>query len=179
MNTKVVIAVGVGVVLIVLGVLFFKVKEPAVVAPVVETPSAQVSEVPSAPVWLTSVDEHTGVSLKYPKELNTTYLHVQDWPPQVRVLPWAFSCNDAELRVVNGRSYCVSTAGEGAAGSTYTSYTYAFAHGQSTRIMTFSLRAVQCANYDEPKRSECEEERTVFNLDAVVDSIAQSIVVKQ
>lgn len=179
--------VGVGVILVIVGVLFFRVKEQTVVTPVVsETPSAPVGgEVSSTANWLTSVDEHVGVSFRYPAQLPTTYIHAQEWPPQVRVLPWAFTCKETgepgpeqgttRLHTVGAHSYCVTTTNEGAAGSIYTTYAYAFASGANTRIMTFSLRSVQCANYDEPKRSACEQERASFNLDELVDHIAQTI----
>ncbi len=42
--------------------------------------------------------------------------------------------------------------------------------------MAFTLRAVQCANYDEPKKTECEKERSIFYIDDIIDHIAQSLV---
>lgn len=127
-----------------------------------------------------------GVMVSYPKTLPTTYIKTVDWPPQAQVLDLPYSaCTEAgvetdragqtQKRMINGREYCVTTIVEGAAGSIYTQYAYAFPRGYKTIILTFSLRAPQCANYDDPEKTACETERRVFDIDGLVDSMAQAL----
>lgn len=136
------------------------------------------------PSWKTEMT--AGVLFKYPEELTTEYISVQDWPPQVQILDEAFTCTEAGLetgragrtarRMVDGRTYCVTTIINGAAGSTYTQYAYAFPKDDRVIILTFTLRAVQCGNYDEPKKTACEQEREAFDIDGTVDRIAQTLM---
>lgn len=135
--------------------------------------------------WLSYTDPDSGAIVSYPESFGTTYIHPIDWPPRVRVLDERFSCAQAgtetaragktEQRKINERDYCVTTLTEGAAGSVYTQYAYGFAKGKKTTMLTFTTRMPQCLNYDEPKRSECQSERTSFNLDALIDGVAQAI----
>lgn len=147
-------------------------------------------------LWQTTTDDKAGITFQYPTDLLTTYIHTVDWPPKVQVLYEAFTCTEAgtetaragktEQRLVDDRTYCVTTESEGAAGSIYTNYAYAFplystGSTQADRkviIFTFSLRAVQCANYDEPQKTDCEKEREAFDLDSIIDRMARSITVK-
>jgi len=144
-------------------------------------------------LWKTMTDSKTGITFQYPETLLTTYTHVQDWPPQVQVLNEPFTCTEAgsdtaragktEKRLVDDREYCRTSIVEGAAGSIYTQYAYAFPlystgstqADRKTIIFTFSLRAVQCANYDDPQKTACENERSAFDLDSTVDRMARSI----
>lgn len=136
-------------------------------------------------LWQSMTDEKTGVSFQYPKELLTEYLHEQDWPPQVQVLDQAYTCTEAgseidragrtEKRLVDNREYCVTKVTEGAAGSNYTMYAYAFPKEGKTIILTFSLRFVRCENYDEVQRVACEQEREAFDIDGIADRMAQSL----
>lgn len=147
-------------------------------------------------LWKTTTDSKTGITFKYPETLLTTYIHAQDWPPQIQVLNQPFSCTEAGSetaqagitmkRMVDDRTYCVTKESDGAAGSIYTNYAYAFPlystgstqADRKTAIFTFSLRAVQCANYDNPQRKACEGERETFDLDSIVDRMVRSIVIK-
>jgi hypothetical protein len=79
------------------------------------------------------------------------------------------------MHTVGGRSYCVTKQSEGAAGSIYTQYAYAFPDGTGTAIFTFTLRAVQCANYDDPKKTECENERAAFDPDGIMDRVTKTV----
>jgi tryptophan-rich sensory protein len=136
-------------------------------------PTPQVSALPSPSAF------------SYPQTLGTTYIHPVDWPPKVQVLAKSFTCTTAgseieragrtEQATINGRAYCVTKESEGAAGSIYTNYAYAFAAGNNTVILTFSLQAVQCANYDDPQKSACEKERAIFDVSPVIDQIASSL----
>lgn len=148
-------------------------------------PCPEVMGVPGTENWRTSTDQKSGLSFKYPEQLGTTYISTVDWPPQLQVESKAFTCTEAgtetdragktEKRLVDSRTYCVTTESEGAAGSIYNQYAYVFAHDNQTAIVTFTLRFPQCANYDDPQRTACEQERTTFDLDSVVDKIAQTL----
>ncbi len=128
------------------------------------------------------------ITFQYPKEILAEYISEAQWPPKLIIKDKSFVCNPSgneiqqggqtELRLVDNRSYCVTTESEGAAGSTYISYTYEFPQDNQTGAITFTLRFVQCQNYDEPKASECENERSAFDIDSTVDRIVQSIKIK-
>ena len=118
-------------------------------------------------------------------DLTTEYIHTVDWPPRVAVVNMPFTCTEAgletdragrtERRMVDNRVYCVTAESEGAAGSIYTNYAYATKKNRTVYIFTFSVRSVQCANYDEPNKTSCEHERETFYLDGIVDKMAQSL----
>jgi hypothetical protein len=119
----------------------------------------------------------------FPETLSTKYVSTVEWPPLVQVKKGTFVCEESgsdvvgvgrvEKRLVNGREYCVTTLREGAAGSTYSKYTYVFARGAEVVTMQFTLRAVTCENYDEPAQSECKVERAAFSVDAMIDQIVR------
>jgi len=137
--------------------------------------------------WVsTSTDEF---SFKYPESLGTNYVNTVDWPPVINAEDQAYSCTEGgtsanaragqtSKEIINGKEYCVTRESEGAAGSVYTNYAYAFANGDQTLIATFSLRAPQCMNYDDPKQTECLNEEASFNISPTVDAIAKTIVAK-
>src|SRR5690606_2821260 len=79
-----------------------------------------------------------------------------------------------EPATIAGRSYCVTRASEGAAGSVYTSYAFAFERDGRVAILAFSVRAPQCGNYDERERQECEAERQ-FDPGPTIDRIAATL----
>jgi len=136
----------------------------------------------------TTVTVGDGITFQYPRELLAKYISETEWPPQFKIEDKLFVCNPSgneiqqggqtELRLVDNRSYCVMKESEGAAGSTYTAYTYTFPKDNKTGVITFTLRFVQCQNYDEPKASECENERSAFDIDGTIDRIVQSIEIK-
>lgn len=103
--------------------------------------------------------------------LTTSYVTGQPWPPVVTVVSGPYSCpvgenqNDIVTeRLIGTRTYCVSTHSEGAAGSTYTDYTY---RTGSTQI-TFRLRFPNCGNYDVAESNACSAERASFSADQLV-----------
>jgi hypothetical protein len=146
----------------------------------------------SNPGWKTSVDAKSGISFQYPESLPTEYIHGVDWPPQIAVSNSSFSCAEGGSEImqagitsketINGRVYCVTKESEGAAGSVYTKYAYATsidlsnppAEGSATATLAFTLRSVQCANYDDPKKTACENERASFSADSLADQIMKS-----
>lgn len=144
-------------------------------------------------LWKTTTDSQSGLTFRYPQGLTTTYIKTVDWPPRVQVLAQSFACEEAGAptaragqtarKQVGDRTYCVTTESEGAAGSIYTNYAYAFpwtsvggvSSGGQTAIFTFSLRAPQCANYDEPQKTNCVRELAAFNPDSLVDRMVRSL----
>lgn len=134
--------------------------------------------------WILSEDTARGIDFRYPDDIDTDYIELFDWPPQVAVLDEPFSCveageataNAGETRreVINGNEYCVTKVVEGAAGSTYTQYAFAREVDGRVAILTFSTRAPQCGNYgdeNDEERQACEEELETFSINIIVDQI--------
>lgn len=134
--------------------------------------------------WKIFNNSAQGISFQYPDSFQTTYMRALDWPPQVQIINESFECVEAgseidragrtEKHVISGREYCVTKKTEGAAGSIYTQYAYALPRGDKVIIFTFSIRATQCGNYPEPQKIECENERASFNIDSLIDRVAQT-----
>ncbi len=118
------------------------------------------------------------------KPLTTTYITNQDWPPVVTTIPGEFSCNSSgseikpegktNERTINGKRYCVTLRSEGAAGSTYTTYTYITplidTPSNNKLVQTvFTLRSVQCDNYDDLQKTACKNEQMSFSPDSIVE----------
>lgn len=132
--------------------------------------------------WLDSADSARGIDFKYPAKLDTKYIQAFDWPPQVAVIDGPLKCTPGgtttaragktEKQTIGGHEYCVTTIVEGAAGSTYTQYAFArqMADGR-VAILTFSLRAPTCANYNDPQKTECTNEANSFKIGDVIDKI--------
>lgn len=113
-----------------------------------------------------------GITFQYPDPLPTTYMHAQEWPPTITVTNGALTCT--AKKIINNSTYCVTATNEGAAGSTYTTYSYATEKSGKVMTLSFIIRAVQCMNYDDPKQTECLKERAAFNADTLADQILRS-----
>ncbi len=135
--------------------------------------------------WKTFSDTARGITFQYPEKLMTTYIYTNDWPPKILLEAGPFTCTEAGLETnragqtkketVNGRTYCVTTESEGAAGSIYSQYAYAFPHNDQVAILTFTLQLVQCLNYEDPQKTACLAERNSFSITPTVDRVAQSL----
>ncbi len=140
------------------------------------------------PGWETYRDPGGAFEFKYPKTLTTKYIDAFEWPPTIKVADGEFVCGEIDLgdgppertipRMVDGRQYCVVEADDGAAGSTYTTYTYTTSRDGKLISLNFVLRYPQCLNYDDPAQSECLAEREAFDLDGVVDRIVETVVIE-
>lgn len=151
-------------------------------------PDCEFAACPSAGVdtaaWKVSSNPGVG-SFKYPERFPGRYLSAPDWPPVLSLDESTFSCTEAGAleeragrtvrKVIGGNEYCVTERREGAAGSVYSLLAYAFPKGQGTAILTFSVRAPQCANYGTTEREECEAERGTIDVDGLLDAIAQTV----
>lgn len=136
--------------------------------------------------WATTTDQISQISFSYPPSLSFNYITAVDWPPAVRLDNDFSGCLEAGQttaragqtgqRVIDGKNYCVTVVSEGAAGSVYNQYAYSLGAGDEQIIMTFSLKFVQCLNYDEPKQSDCLAEQGNFSPDSMVGLMFESIV---
>lgn len=124
------------------------------------------------PGWQTASAE--GYTFQYPASLTTQYINVLDWPPKLEVQDQKMTCSNTSRRIA-GHDYCITALVEGAAGSTYTQYAYAREEDDKTFTLSFSTRAPQCGNYPEPEMSQCQAEEDNFDLDLLVDKIAETI----
>lgn len=120
-----------------------------------------------------------------PFVLDTTYIAGTDWPPVIQKLEEEYKCTPAgdeymragktEKVLIDGKEYCETKVTEGAAGSQYTQYAYLTEAPDGTALAaTFSLRFVQCMNYDEPNQSACLEEQKNFDTKPIVRSVFNS-----
>jgi len=145
-------------------------------------PVATQTQIPAD--WKTFTDTAQGISFRYPENLGTKYINTNQWPPVITVRGMAFSCNTSQasipenstsLKTINGRSYCVNAKMEGAAGSNYVTYRYFTEVNSNSLELDFILQYPQCANYPDPQMTECNNEETTFDLNGLVDQIAQSV----
>jgi hypothetical protein len=153
------------------------------------TPSGEVFvEEQLVDAWKEYSDPSRALAFHYPETLNTHYIQAVNWPPTIQIVSGSVGCSNGgepedasgktERRTINGRDYCVNEKSEGAAGSIYTQYGYAFGIDEKAAVLMFSLRLPQCSNYDISAKAECEAERDSFDLDRMVDDIAQTLVIK-
>lgn len=138
-----------------------------------------------APTDWVSSDTTVG-SFSYPEDIGMAYVRTVDWPPLLNLeVGSPFSCTEAgaetaragrtERVVVDGAEYCRTIILEGAAGSTYGQYAYAFEESDRVAILTFTLRFPQCMNYDDPEQSACVAEQEAFEPDTLVHRIAETV----
>lgn len=136
--------------------------------------------------WKTFRDDVQNITFDYPQDLSTKYIRPQEWPPKITVSSDGFSCNEGGLGIngrpgmtirksIDEREYCIESVSEGTAGTFYTDYTYTFLKDNKLIKLEFSLGYPQCDNYEDPQKTECENERQTFDLDSLVDRIAQSV----
>jgi hypothetical protein len=140
-------------------------------------PNCEFAACPGASDLKTYNDSATGASYKY-ADLSTKYISTVEWPPKVTVTNKPYTCVErtgvTSSQTINGHEYCVTKTVEGAAGSTYTDYVYAFGKDGKTVSLSFNLRSVQCGNYNDPEKTACEKERAAFNPDTLADQMATS-----
>ncbi|MEK7098286.1 MAG: hypothetical protein AAB908_00120 [Patescibacteria group bacterium] len=139
--------------------------------------------------WRLSEPSAQGLRFLYPQRLTTSFISAAEWPPLVERAVNKYACKEGSITAADGplketkknlvddREYCVTRSSEGAAGSTYRAYEYAFQFGTSTYRIAFTLRFPQCMNYDEPQQSACKAEQSSYDIDGLVDRIARSIQV--
>ncbi|HEU0085788.1 MAG TPA: hypothetical protein VFQ59_02415 [Candidatus Paceibacterota bacterium] len=143
------------------------------------------SNAPQTFDWLTSIDQRQKISFDYPPAFDTAYIVPVDWPPQAILMNIPFTCTEAgietgragetKIETIKGTEYCITTVSEGAAGSIYTQYTYTFPKNGKQIVFAFSIRKLQCDNYEEDKKEECKEEQDSFSINTIIDKMASTL----
>ena len=131
------------------------------------------------------VDENEGIEYEYPVNLNTKFINTQKWPPVATVKTGSFVCDETpqtnsalegtRKRTIETNSYCIKTVNEGAAGSIYTVYDYTFLKNDKLINFNFALKFLNCDNYSEPEKTNCKNERNSFQIDNIIDKMAQKL----
>jgi len=134
------------------------------------TPSVQATVHPG---WQTMSDATSSITFQYPAKISATYIDTNQWPPQVSATSGTLPC--AEPITVGGQRLCRTMRSEGAAGSTYTTYEYTFQKDTKVITLIFTLRFVQCLNYDQPQQGQCVAEQKSFDVNALVGQIAETV----
>ena len=109
-------------------------------------------------------------------------------PSEFRIVDGEIDCEETtptdsslNLRLIkkdiNGKKYCIGASSEGAAGSVYTEYAYATVINNNVYLTLFLARDVDCNNYPEEEKIECQAERESFNLDNLVDAEVEKIII--
>lgn len=135
-------------------------------------------------------NDNLEVSFLYPEKLDMKYVRVVSWPPLVSVSLKFIPCtsskdatqrNKIESRTIGDRTYCVTTENEGAAGSMYTSYSYSFEKNEKYFTLNFSIKSVECSNYDSPEKDQCAKERLGVQqkIDFLINKISNTLIFKE
>jgi hypothetical protein len=135
--------------------------------------------------WKISTTSYEGVTFKYP-DLTTTYIRPQQWPPQLTLTSDVFSCKEGGLginglpgmtiqKTIGDITYCIESVSDGTAGTFYTTYTYTFQKANKLVKFVFILAYPQCDNYSEPSKTNCVNESQTFDLDTLINQIAQTV----
>ncbi len=155
--------------------------------PVVTGNSISIPILDETANWETFVSINNGVTFLYPENLSTSYISPQGWPPELLIIDDAgFSCEEGGLGIdgrpgmtvqkqINNIIYCINSVSEGADGTFYTNYTYTFIKDLKLVKLSFTLAYPQCENYNDPQKTECEEEYQIFDLDTLINHVAESI----
>ncbi|MDD5696375.1 MAG: hypothetical protein PHO90_00125 [Candidatus Pacebacteria bacterium] len=125
------------------------------------------------------------VEFQYPENLPAQYISTAEWPPKITFTEGPLVCQETPLessfplrimrKTINDSIYCIQAMSEGAAGSTYTDYTYSTLKDEKIISANFVLRYPQCLNYDDPNKSNCQSERETFDLDSIIDRVFKSV----
>ena len=119
--------------------------------------------------------------------MNTTPQNItgSKWPPVISQSSTAYSCTPTTApgaypaitqKVINGKTYCISSAVDGGAGHFGGDYIYTTASGSGTKTATFQIQWNNCGGYGGPgdaQYDQCKiDQSNVFNnLDLMVDSL--------
>ncbi len=124
--------------------------------------------------------------ITFPESLNQKYISETKWPPTVTISasdqasrcevtgPYEEPGRESSLptrvsrQFLAGEVYCIEAVSEGAAGSTYTEYTYTTIKDDKLVKINFTLQFLGCDNYDEPEKTACTRERITLDLDNII-----------
>lgn len=133
---------------------------------------SQTPPIPSN--WKTAKTEGQDMSFQYPPDFNTPYVTAQEWPPKITVGTGSPACA-GEQTTINGHQYCVQVELEGAAGSTYETYTMTGMKDGKLVRLNFVLGEPNCLNYSEPQQSACQDAQKKLSIGSIIDQIVQSL----
>lgn len=131
---------------------------------------------------------YPGITFQAPSQIVMTYVSAIDWPPKVEIAAGPLTCVEAgeetaragktSLKSIHGRTFCVTVTSEGAAGSVYHLYAYAFEKNDSVVTLSFSTREVQCLNFPEEDIAACQAEQVSFSEDDLLARIADTVTLQ-
>lgn len=135
---------------------------------------------PSGGTWIYSQPDSQGMQFLYPQRLDTRFINTptDGWPPRVALEKDATRCTGEEI-TIGDHTLCRIVESEGAAGTTYRTFTYRSSFGNAYARVSFVLGYPQCPNFDEPERSACTSEEARFDVDGLADRIMLSIKVSR
>lgn len=135
--------------------------------------------------WIMTTDEETGAIFSYPDPFPADFIIATNWPPELQIREEPFECIESTSpqapfvttfqQEIGDRTFCVTEATEGTAGSVYNEYTYAFASSGDTVSFAFTLQSVNCSNYSPTEQALCEQEQQGFNLNDIARQMADSL----
>jgi hypothetical protein len=153
---------------------------------IVEVSIGEYADMPAADRE-TFVSYDKGISFKYPEKFPAKYIYPEYWPPRIsasaekNTLDCPVTSAESSLpqriilKTINNQIYCIRALSEGAAGSVYTDYSYSYILDDRIITVNLVLRYPGCSNYDDRRKTECEQERQTFDLDNIIDQITQTV----
>lgn len=153
-------------------------------SPDVRIPEEKTSS-PASDSYATITDEKSGISFTYPIKRNYSYVTLSDWPPrfvnsldevkcELDEQTSAISGATSYTKTIKGNNYCIWETIEGAAGSVYRAYQITYPKGGQYLTMSFTVQYPQCENFTENEVTVCQTEQTEFDLEALINEVAQS-----
>lgn len=135
------------------------------------------------------VDNKQGITYSYLEALPTKYYRLQDWlqTATLTISSKPFACANVsnalgktEAVTINGKGYCLTTAPEGAAGTIYTTYTYAVpVFGTKVAALTFVIGHVTSCTVYSGTADEASCNKETFDPNILADQIISSIKVNK
>lgn len=142
--------------------------------------------------WKTYEDEKNGVEFKYPENFGANVWRAYSWPPKLIVVsdtqdPLKAGCPDLSPNAsntpveINGLDFIFYEAGDGAAGSTYTTYCYITKKNNNYYVFDFFIRTTNgcgtnCGPYCETEfEAECKNLDIVNAIDKPIEKIVSTL----
>ena len=159
---------------------------PLCAAVITGCPAAEIDRAPvvleaTPEGWVRSPPVAGGLTFAYPQRVGGEFVMLAAGPPGIETVQ-GYACvagdeenSSTERRAVGGKTYCVTKTSEGAAGSTFNTYGYTTDIGRAVVRVSFTVRLVECGNFDEPTQAACTKEQASFDPDALASSIVASI----
>ncbi len=131
------------------------------------------------------IDSKQGITYAYPETLSIKYFHLQPWlqTAKLEIATKAFAClegksvaGETKAMTINGKGYCVTTAGDGAAGTIYTTYTYAVpVFNTKVASLSFTVGHVTSCSVYEGTVDQAPCEKETFDPNVLADQIISTL----